>query len=70
MKSFSTYLQRLVLCAPLTFAALIPAAEAPRWLEVRSPHFSLITDAGEKQGREVALRFEQMRAIVGAMFNS
>jgi Flp pilus assembly protein TadD len=33
------------------------------WVEVKSPHFIVATDAGEKRGREVALRFEQMRAV-------
>ena len=33
---------------------------------MKSPHFSVITDAGEKRGREVALRFEQMRSVFGA----
>lgn len=35
------------------------------WLEIRSAHFDVITDAGEKRGREVALRLEQMRVIFG-----
>jgi hypothetical protein len=35
----------------------------PAWLEIHSAHFTVITDAGEKRGREVALRFEQMRAV-------
>jgi hypothetical protein len=39
----------------------------PQWVEVRSPHFSVITDTGEKKGREVALKFEQMRAVFGAL---
>ena len=39
----------------------------PEWVEVRSPHFSVVTDAGEKRGREAALRFEQMRAVFGAL---
>src|SRR5258706_3413244 len=33
------------------------------WLEVRSPHFTVITDAGEKRGHEVAFRLEQMEAV-------
>lgn len=33
------------------------------WIEVRSPHFSVITDAGEKRGHEVALRLEQMESV-------
>jgi tetratricopeptide (TPR) repeat protein len=42
-------------------------AGEPQWVEVRSPHFSVVTDAGEKRGREVAMRFEQMRAVFGAL---
>jgi Flp pilus assembly protein TadD len=38
-------------------------AEGAQWVEIRSPHFSVATDAGEKRGREVAMRFEQMRAV-------
>lgn len=39
----------------------------PQWLEVRSAHFAVITDSGEKKGREVALRFEQMRGVFGQL---
>ena len=39
-----------------------------QWVEVKSPHFSVVTDTGEKRGREVAMRFEQMRAVFGTMF--
>ncbi|MBV9669709.1 MAG: tetratricopeptide repeat protein [Acidobacteriales bacterium] len=38
-----------------------------QWTEVKSPHFTVITDAGEKRGREVALRFEQMRGYFGKL---
>lgn len=41
------------------------SAAAPTWSEVRSPHFVVVTDAGEKRSREVALRFEQIRAAFG-----
>jgi len=36
-------------------------AEISPWREIHSTHFTVITDAGENRGREVALRFEQMR---------
>jgi tetratricopeptide (TPR) repeat protein len=42
------------------------AGEA-QWIEVSSPHFSVVTDAGEKRGRETVLKFEQMRSAFGAM---
>jgi Flp pilus assembly protein TadD len=38
------------------------------WLLVRSNHFTVLTDTGEKQGKEIALRFEQMRTIFGNLF--
>ncbi len=37
------------------------------WLEIHSTHYTVITDAGEKKGREVALRFEQMRAVFATL---
>lgn len=57
------------LCLPLfLFAVVLPALSSqPQWVEVRSPHFSVVTDAGEKRGRDAALRFEQLRAVFGAL---
>jgi len=48
--------------SPPTFAK-----DEPKWMEVHSTHFSVLTDAGEKRGREVALRMEQMRAVFGQL---
>jgi tetratricopeptide (TPR) repeat protein len=49
------------------FSRLATAKDEPKWIEVHSAHFSVITDAGEKRGREVALRMEQMRTIFGQL---
>jgi len=43
------------------------SAAEPPWLEIHSPHFTVVTDAGDKKGREVALRFEQMRAVFASL---
>jgi len=43
------------------------ASDEPKWIEVHSTHFSVLTDAGDKRGREVALRMEQMRAVFGQL---
>jgi hypothetical protein len=45
----------------------LSAAEPPPWLEIHSAHFTVITDAGDKKGREVAFRFEQMRAVFAGL---
>src|ERR1022692_2180980 len=51
----------------ILLCASAPAAEPSPWLEIRSTHFTVITDAGEKKGKEVALRFEQMRAVFATL---
>src|SRR6267154_4337109 len=48
-------------------AALPVYASEAQWIEVQSPHFSVVTDAGEKRGRETAMRFEQMRAVFSSL---
>src|SRR5437660_1537171 len=60
------------LCCTLSLAIVsfvvepVHAGEA-QWVEVRSPNFSVVTDAGEKRGRDVALHFEQMRGVFGTL---
>ncbi|HUB29106.1 MAG TPA: hypothetical protein VL967_05385 [Terracidiphilus sp.] len=46
-----------LLCAPA-----LPAKEQS-WVEVRSPHFIVISNAGEKQARETAIHLEQVRTF-------
>src|SRR3954449_12538641 len=43
------------------------AANEPPALQVNSTHFMVITDAGEKKGREIAFRFEQMRTVFATL---
>src|SRR6202140_1942655 len=47
--------------------AFAKTKDEPKWIEVHTAHFSVLTDAGDKRGREVALRMEQMRAIFGQL---
>jgi Flp pilus assembly protein TadD len=47
----------------LLSASLGGVTPAQEWTSVRSPHFVVSTDAGEKRSRELALRFEEMRHI-------
>src|SRR5215467_9327969 len=57
---------RLLVVLLLATSHFLFAAE-PQWIEVRSPNFSVITDAGDRRGRDAALRFEQMRAAFGSL---
>jgi tetratricopeptide (TPR) repeat protein len=45
-----------------TFTAVCAAA-AEQWIRVSTPHFELLTAAGEKKGREAILYFEQVRSF-------
>lgn len=47
----------------VVIACLGSVNQAQEWTSVRSPHFVVSTDAGEKRCREVAVRFEQMRLV-------
>jgi len=57
----------LMLCGLFLCSIPASAAEPSLWLEIHSSHFTVITDAGDKKGREVALRFEQMRAVFATL---
>jgi len=59
----------LVSLTVMLSVALPAFAGEPQWIEIQSPHFSVVTDAGEKRGREVAMRFEQMRAVFGTLLS-
>jgi tetratricopeptide (TPR) repeat protein len=60
---------RLLVALLFTVSASVSSAFAaePRWIRVASSHFLVLTDGDEKQGREVAVRFEQMRAVFGQL---
>jgi len=42
---------------------------AQEYVEVKAPDFTVVTDAGEAKGREIAEHFEQVRAAFGIFFN-
>ena len=71
MFSMKSSLHIGVVVLSLLLAAFLPgvafAKDEPKWIEVHSAHFSVLTDGGEKRGREVALRMEQMRAVFGQL---
>jgi len=51
----------VVLCLLLVFP--LAAAKHDTWVEVRSPNFIIVSDAGEKQARKTAVQFEQIRDV-------
>jgi tetratricopeptide (TPR) repeat protein len=60
--------RRWIAISCLLLFSFAARASEPEWIEVRSEHFSVITDAGEKNGHHVTDLFEQMRAAFGVLF--
>src|SRR5580693_8070313 len=60
---------RLLVVLLFAVSASVSSAFAaePHWIRVASSHFLVLTDGDEKQGREVAVHFEQMRAVFGQL---
>ena len=44
------------------------SASSEAWLQLRSPHFTVVTDANEKQARHIAGQFERMRWVFQTLF--
>ena len=48
--------------------ASMARASAPQWVEVRSPHFTVVSDANEKQSRHILDQLERMRWVFQTLF--
>src|SRR5580658_5185074 len=61
---------RRILPLVLIFAACSAFAKegGDNWIELRSPHFVVLTDSNEKQARHVAGQFERMRGVFHTAF--
>jgi len=61
--------KRLFLLVVVLSPLLAPARDkAENWVEVRSPHFSVVSNSNEKQAHRVADQFEHMRSVFHTLF--
>jgi tetratricopeptide (TPR) repeat protein len=56
-------LRRFFLLIALISSAASARDKGSGWLEVRSPHFTVITDGGQSRGKQIAAQFERMRWV-------
>jgi len=54
---------RILLTTTTLLTCIAVHAAEPKWLQISSDHFLVITDGGQKKGHEVIARFEQMRTV-------
>ena len=61
---------RRALLLLLIQVSTLAAAKTETWVRVRTPHFVVLTNSGEKQGRKVGNQLERMRAVFHKAFPS
>ena len=64
-RSFGRFLFAFLTILTLNVAV---AGSKPTWIELRSPNFIVVTNAGEGQARQVVYQFEMIRAVFRAYF--
>lgn len=57
-----------LLCLLVICTCMSASAGDKPWVEIRSPHFRVLTDGSQGNGRRVAAEFEQMRAVFALQF--
>lgn len=53
----------ILACVATSIPAIAAKSAASGWVEARSPHFTVVSDASPSQARGVAARFERVRAV-------
>ena len=61
--SIQRFTALVIVLASLAGGSSLWAEKSESWLEVRSPHFVLVSNGLAKTGRRVALQFEMIRAV-------
>ena len=57
-----------VVSVAVWLAGGVPARAADTWVEVKSAHFTVVSNASDKRAREVAWQFEQIRSAIVAIW--
>src|SRR6266403_1895745 len=60
----------LALCMLLLCGRAAASDRPDRWIQVRSPHFVVASEVGEKRARRIAQQFEQLRGVFHSSFPS
>jgi tetratricopeptide (TPR) repeat protein len=61
-------MMRRPLIASLLLLSCAAPSMAETWVKVKSPHFTVISNGSEKQARQAAVGFEQIRTVVTTTF--
>jgi len=58
-----------LLISEIITSGFASAGNKPTWIELRSPNFIVVTNAGESQARQTAYQFEMIRSVFQYDFN-
>jgi tetratricopeptide (TPR) repeat protein len=62
------FIRRLVLAVFVLSSSAVLRAQDKAWIEVRSPHFRVISNSSDREARHVARAFEEVRAVFASQF--
>ena len=62
-------MRRSAVVAVALFCLSWPAVAADQWIEVKSAHFTIVSNAGERTTRRLVWQFEQVRSATAALFS-
>ncbi len=54
----------ILACLIIASAGAVTAAKENPWVEIRSPHFTVYSDAGEKKARRITHEFEKFHTVI------
>jgi tetratricopeptide (TPR) repeat protein len=67
-QSSRQWIAALILAAVILFAPSPVKAGGPSWIELRTPHFIIVSNGSESQARETAKQFETIHAVFTRFF--
>lgn len=68
MRTHPRYAGGIVVSLLFALFSTSPAAAADKWIEVKSPHFTVTSNASSKDAAKVAWELEQIRSAIGALW--
>lgn len=69
MRMFVSPIRRLAAVVLLAVLCAIQLSAADQWVEVKSPHFTVLSNAGDRGTRKLAWQLEQIRSALAALFS-
>ena len=68
MRRYLPYSGSIIACLAAALFSASPAAAADKWIEVKSPHFTVTSNASQGEATTIAWEFEQIRSAISTLW--